>query len=488
MRRFFLPTFADLFGISLMVTVVRVGSSRLFGDADPATHVATGRWILEHGAIPKTDPFSATHAGGEWFAHEWLAGLGFALAHDAVGWQGLVVFSALVLVLAHVFLYRFLVRRGDGVLISFIAVNGAAWVSSAHWLARPHLWTILFLVLWVAILESVTQGRLRPRWLAVLPPLAALWANLHGGFLIALGTLACYGAGTLLRARPWPGSGRAAAPDRSRARALLIPLTATSAASAVAVLINPWGWRLPWHLLNFSTVASQARADIDEWAAPTIADRAGVALVAFLALCLIGLCSGAAVMILRRGRRRGDRQGGDARAETSGQEAGPFNPGTVLAFAMTGFMALTSIRHAELVAVFGAIIIADGLSSLVRFKMEATIAADMERLRRYEAHHGGALLLLAVVVLIGLAGTDSLPRAGFDPDRYPVAAIDKLKEAAIVPKGPVLMSSPTGSCFAGRRSARFTRRVSQRAITISLLLLNRSASSAGRASSVPKRL
>src|SRR5512134_761029 len=98
------PTLADLIGIFLIGTILAIGGSRLFGDSDPATHVATGDWILAHDRVPRTDPFSATHAG-PWYAHEWLADVLFARVHEAAGWNGLVVLSALLVAAAHVLLF-----------------------------------------------------------------------------------------------------------------------------------------------------------------------------------------------------------------------------------------------------------------------------------------------------------------------------------------------------------------------------------------------
>src|SRR5262245_28551789 len=45
----------------------------IFNDGDTFWHLATGEWILRHGAVPTKDPFSYTFAGGPWQAHEWLA-------------------------------------------------------------------------------------------------------------------------------------------------------------------------------------------------------------------------------------------------------------------------------------------------------------------------------------------------------------------------------------------------------------------------------
>jgi hypothetical protein len=198
---FLRPGFTDLLGVFLVVLVVLGGSHRLFNDADAATHVATGNWILEHRQIPRVDPFSATHAGAEWFAHEWLADVASALAWRAASWPGLLAASAIVIALAHVLLFRFLVRRGDDVVAAFGAVVAAAATASSHWLARPHLVTVLFLVIATTLLEEVVAGTRSRGALAVLPPLMLLWANVHGGFLVAFVVLGCHVAGALLSPR-----------------------------------------------------------------------------------------------------------------------------------------------------------------------------------------------------------------------------------------------------------------------------------------------
>ena len=132
LRDFLRPTLTDLLGLMLLFLVIVAGGHKLFGDADTATHVATGRFILEKHAIPRTDPFSAAFPGKEWFAHEWLAAIAFACAWTWASWPGVVWLSALLIAAAHLLLYRHLVRRGDGALISFCAVVAAASVASVH--------------------------------------------------------------------------------------------------------------------------------------------------------------------------------------------------------------------------------------------------------------------------------------------------------------------------------------------------------------------
>ena len=65
----------------------------------------------------------------------------------------------------------------------------AAGAASIHWLARPHIFTFFFLVLFQEALERVREGRTHWRripYLAMLPVVTILWTNLHGSYTIGL--------------------------------------------------------------------------------------------------------------------------------------------------------------------------------------------------------------------------------------------------------------------------------------------------------------
>src|SRR3954470_10961426 len=82
--KLFLPA---LVGVLLLAAAL--GSSKsIFNDGDVSWHIATGQWILQHGAIPRTDPFSFTWAGKPWVPIEWLAGGVYARGCGAPGLGG----------------------------------------------------------------------------------------------------------------------------------------------------------------------------------------------------------------------------------------------------------------------------------------------------------------------------------------------------------------------------------------------------------------
>ncbi|MCU1282609.1 MAG: hypothetical protein JWM53_6155 [bacterium] len=70
-------------------------------DPDPWWHLATGRWIVEHHAIPRLDPFSFTVAGAPWRAVDWAADLlmygSWALGGDG-GLGALAALSAFAMI------------------------------------------------------------------------------------------------------------------------------------------------------------------------------------------------------------------------------------------------------------------------------------------------------------------------------------------------------------------------------------------------------
>src|SRR5262245_148484 len=74
--------------------------TQILTSQDLYLHIAVGRWIVAHRAIPDHGIFSATMADAPWVAHEWLASLGSALLYDYLGWGGVLAAAALLLAIA----------------------------------------------------------------------------------------------------------------------------------------------------------------------------------------------------------------------------------------------------------------------------------------------------------------------------------------------------------------------------------------------------
>src|SRR4051795_8410427 len=99
--KLFLPA---LVGVLLLAAAL--GSSKtIFNDGDVSWHIATGQWILQHGAIPRTDPFSFTWAGKPWVPIEWLAEVIYASAYKLAGYSGVAALVTAALIALHAVVY-----------------------------------------------------------------------------------------------------------------------------------------------------------------------------------------------------------------------------------------------------------------------------------------------------------------------------------------------------------------------------------------------
>jgi hypothetical protein len=166
------------------------GAPTLLGDGDTGWHIRTGEWILANGRVPSQDLFSFTKPDQSWYAWEWLSDVLMGLLHQVGGMQAVLLGAITLISLTYALLYRLVRRKSGSVLLAFALTAIAAAGSSIHWLARPHLFTMLFLVIFYSILEEP-----RMRLLFVLPVIAVVWTNLHGGFLAGILLTGLYAGG-----------------------------------------------------------------------------------------------------------------------------------------------------------------------------------------------------------------------------------------------------------------------------------------------------
>jgi hypothetical protein len=243
-----LPSLTDVaFLMPLIFMFAKLnGAQALLRDGDTGWHIRTGEWILSNHRVPHQDIFSFTKPGAPWFAWEWLSDVIFGWLHLHWGLAGVVVLGMLMLCLTSALLFRLVQRRCGNPLISIVLTFVAVCATSIHWHARPHLFTILFAVVFLYLLERVQSGEIR--WLFLLPVIIAVWTNLHGGFFVGLLFLVCYAVGDLFA---W-----LIAADRTAAKPALtsaLRYAAAFAACLAATLLNPYTYRLHlfiWHFLG----------------------------------------------------------------------------------------------------------------------------------------------------------------------------------------------------------------------------------------------
>jgi hypothetical protein len=228
----------------LLIPALLGSSGTIFNDGDVSWHLATGQWIIAHGAIPHTDPFSFTWAGGPWVPIEWLAEVFYAAVFRAAGYGGVAALVTAALMALHSVIY-FNAARFTRLALVAVALMDIVLVPMM--LARPHLlaWPLIALWTWL-MMRSREQDR--------APPLAAallmiVWANLHGSFVMGLAIAAAFALEAMV-----------ASADRARA---FRQWGLFGALCAAAVFVNANGLAGVLHPFQIASLAMLPL--IDEW-------------------------------------------------------------------------------------------------------------------------------------------------------------------------------------------------------------------------------
>ena len=261
------PSLSDLLFLALVLWLLlfTLGGSPngLLQDAAAGFHVRTGDWILSEGAVPHSDPFSFSKPNAPWYAWEWLADVFFSAIHSAMGLKGIALFACFTLAGTILISLRHMTAAGGHALATLFVMHALIGAGSVHFLARPHVFTLLFLAGAFWLLDHDREAPSNRIW--ALVPLTAVWANLHGGFAGLVLTLLISAAGHLLEF------------DLVRARRYGL----VGAACLASALANPYGFELLSHMQQYLR-AGWIREMVEEFQAPKLDTPAGFYFEALL--------------------------------------------------------------------------------------------------------------------------------------------------------------------------------------------------------------
>lgn len=255
--RWLLPSPADAVFVVVMFTAsILRGMQAINTDGDFARHVRVGNELLAHGLF-FTDRFSWTMFGHRFVPYEWASEVLYAVAHRIAGIPGAIVLMGILAAGSYALAYLLLTRRGVDPVLAFLTAVAAAAAGSFHWLARPHMFSLVGVIGLLWLLESIedlaeeswrgAEGAAPARksiWilLAAVAALFCLWANIHAGFLIGLALIGFYLVGDLLDLIVHRT-------DASR-NAVLV-MAAVLALALVGTCLNPSGPRVITHILSY---------------------------------------------------------------------------------------------------------------------------------------------------------------------------------------------------------------------------------------------
>jgi hypothetical protein len=170
---------------------------------DLAYQVRAGAEILATGSLPTADTWTFTIAGAPWTDQQWLAQVLLAAVHALGGWELLVVLRAVLVGGVAALLLAAARLRGAGDRTAAVLSLLAFMLASPALALRPQLFGIMA---FAALLLLVALRERQPRALLAAPLVIAMWANLHGSFVLAPVLLGWVWLDDLARGRPWRAS------------------------------------------------------------------------------------------------------------------------------------------------------------------------------------------------------------------------------------------------------------------------------------------
>lgn len=385
----------DISVVFLVMSTVFYRFSETMADPDLWGHIKFGQDLWQTGNVIRSDTYSYLTGDQLWLNHEWLSEAIFYLVFAGAGSRGLIGLKVAVSLLIAGLVFRHLCRQGLTPLRAGIVVLAVTMlVLPGLVTVRPQMFTFLFFALVLLIIYYVERGR--TRWLWVLPPLFALWANFHGGFLAGIGILVLWSFAhftfALLHARR---------PGVLISPSTLVILLAVMA-SVLATFLNPYGMELLKFLLQTAAVA---RPEITEWQPLVIISKYGITYITILTIALAGL------FYSRRNR----------------------NPALIALFACASLLPLMAYRHGSLFALVVAFVAGEHIGDAWdRLSSGRRSSGDVSEIGRPRPWLTGLSVSVGIVLaILALPHFDCIrldPQSGA---RYPARAVALIKQSGV---------------------------------------------------------
>lgn len=248
-------------------------------------HVKAGEWICANRTVPNRDIFSwyGREHNLKWVAHEWLAEVIFWQIFRIWGERGIFVFSLSSAMLMTILLTARIQKYAmDNCLITALYICFFCVAGSLFFYGRPQVFAFFLLYGELYCLYEFMEGR--KIWcLYLIPGIACLWSNLHGGSvnlsyllvaLVLVGGVRSWRVGRIY-GKKWT-------------KIQMCQLLAVLFLSVGAVFLNPAGPEV--FLFPYVNMADPVAMNlISEWASPD-AKKVGEILNFFLPVFL--LCFG----------------------------------------------------------------------------------------------------------------------------------------------------------------------------------------------------
>jgi len=253
-RRNFFPF--PILWFSIVALEISLLADLRIAEADIWFHLRNAQEFLISRSFLRADLYTFTAAGAPLLNFEWLSELPYYFAFEAWSLRGLLAVYLVLLWLIFAAVYYLALRRGanfgEAALVTMAGVALGCYSFGPRMLHFGWLCLVVLLI----VLEGFQQTG---KGLWVLPPLFALWINLHGSWVFGFVVMGIFIVSGMVEGQ-W-GSVAAERWTPAQLRRLLVVF----AASAVALLANPYGYKLVWYPFELLHRQQAVRDNMLEW-------------------------------------------------------------------------------------------------------------------------------------------------------------------------------------------------------------------------------
>ncbi len=245
-----------LLWFSIIALEISIVAALSIAEADIWFHLRNAQELIARHSFLNADLYTFTTAGAPLLNFEWLSELPYYFAFHAYGLQGLLAVYMVVLWLVFGGMYYLALRRGATCGDAGLVTMGMVIVGSYSF--GPRMLHFGWLCL-VAVLIVLDRFERAGKGLWMLPPVFALWINLHGSWVFGFVVLGLYIVSGLVEGH-W-GNVTAKRWTPAQLRKLVI----ASFTSIAAVLVNPYGYKLVWYPFDLLFRQKPVLDKIVEW-------------------------------------------------------------------------------------------------------------------------------------------------------------------------------------------------------------------------------
>lgn len=221
-------------------------------------HLAIGKWMFATKSLLKHEIFAFAFQGKEWLNNTWLFDGVLYLIYDKSGFLGLNTLRFIVFAATYWFLFKAITvkRKLPMLLILACFILTIGIIRNFY---RPEIAGPMFIAYFLYMLYSYKYRQSKLLW--TLPPVAALWTNVHGSFTLAIILVGIFFGSELIRAfLRNPRHIESVFQKNAYLKKYLVIFILTCGAT----LINPYGYRI-YKFTSIMLRDVETLSNIQEW-------------------------------------------------------------------------------------------------------------------------------------------------------------------------------------------------------------------------------